>query len=347
MSFLSQKSLLFFGIVLQSLMIIGCNDLSTHETNIVLYTSVVDEALIDFYQDLHDPYALYPCDKNLKSRVRVEVYINTPTPVSDLEVHYLKGINPISPIATVWAYNSLDAANSLGTNVGLKKIFLNDITMVKSMSESLCDGSIHENQIVVFYNYSSDNLMKPLEESGTPSVPKFDASQMDILAAETFYKLAEAQNLLANEQNVNIADEIISNTLRIFYSAQNTVQIKNLHQQSTIELPVKDYLHRLYNLKQYDSVNVTWNDDLKILKTWEIDNTEIPKSTNYMSGRQKFTGYKKNIALYTDTVDKTIELHAKLVENIDITGNVVLEWKVFLGDINISSDSSFTPLLQT
>lgn len=321
--------------------ICGCTVYNGDQVNITLYTSVDHDDITQFYNDLHNPYAFYTCDQSKTRQVNVVLGSDVQLVERSNIISRENKESQVSNMDYLFALNSISAAEKVKITGDHKKYFSDENSLLSSLSELICNGE-EINNVLIYFNYEPQTKSTDSTEKYNIQVPQFDPSLLDVMAAETFYKFTEVQNLLANEKNTNLTDEIISNALRIFVSDQASVEIQNKSHGTPITLSIRDYLHRLYGLNQYDRVHIAWNHDIKMTESWQLSRSEIPASYNIISGRQTFKGYKKNMVLYSDEVDKTIELHALLVENIDMTGNLVLEWKVFLGDIKVSSDSHTT-----
>ena len=230
----------------------------------------------------------------------------------------------------------LNISNNLGDR---QRHFIDEESLTQSFLELICDQDLHS-KIAIAYHIS---LREDSEESESADyvkdqIPIFNEEKLYELAFDTFGKFAEAQNLLANEKNNNITDELITNTLRLFHSERSIVQIQNGSSAKIIELTIPEYLSRMHRLNQYDQIHYQWNDDIKILTPWHDNGVELSNQKSTLMGKQRFTGYRKNMILYSDMVHKSIELHADLTETIDIMGNSVLEWQVLIGDIRILTE---------
>jgi len=171
-------------------------------------------------------------------------------------------------------------------------------------------------------------------------VPTFKKELLTEKAFEIFYQFAEAQELIANNKNTPIANDLIDNTLRLFHG-DNKVEILNLGTRKPIEFSTTAYLKRLLN-RPFDEVAIEWDQDWTVVNDWTDAGEEIPVSEMTAQGKQVFKGYRRNLVAYSDAINKNVNFQAKLVEAIDVNGNEVLEWKVFIGDITIASQPSST-----
>ena len=177
------------------------------------------------------------------------------------------------------------------------------------------------------------------EISCDQSVPVFKKELLTEKAFEIFYQFAEAQVLIANNKTAPIARDLIDNTMRLFNTDNNKVEILNLGPKKPIVFSTKAYLNRLLN-RPFDQVSIEWDQDWSVVSDWTDAGEEIPESQMTAKGKQVFRGYRKNLVAYSDAIDKNVNFQAKLVETIDADGNEVLEWKVFIGDITIASQPS-------
>jgi len=168
-------------------------------------------------------------------------------------------------------------------------------------------------------------------------IPVFKKELLTERAFEVFYQFAEAQELIANDKNSRIANDLVDNTLRLFDNENRKVEILNLGTEKPIRFTTRQYLKRLMN-RPFDKIVIEWNRDWTVVDDWTDAEEEIPQSEMTATGKQVFKGYRKNLTAYSDAIDKNVNFQAKLVETIDSSGNEVLEWKVFIGDITIASD---------
>jgi hypothetical protein len=187
-----------------------------------------------------------------------------------------------------------------------------------------------------YYNIECLKCNSNLKEiSCDQSVPLFRKEELTDKAFQIFYQFVEAQNLIANDKNTEIANDLIDNTIRLF-DENKQVEILNLGTTRPIQLSTKQYLQRLLN-RPFDEVAIEWNRDWTVIQDWTDAGTEIPESQMSAEGEQFFKGYRKNLVAYSDVIKKNVNFHAKLVESIDDDGNEVIEWKIFIGDITIAS----------
>ena len=246
----------------------------------------------------------------------------------------------------IFALRSTDLFNLSKSSNSDQKHFIDEEIFLKSFIEHVCDKNLN-GATAIAYHVNIEEASHESVDNTNDQIPTFDEEKLYELAYETFGKFAEAQNLLANEKNANITDELIKNTLRLFHSHQSIVQIQNSSASTLIELTIPEYLSRMLRLSQYDQIHYQWDDDIKIKTPWHDNGGELSNQKSTLSGQQRFTGYRKNMILYSDTVNKSIELHADLTESIDIMGNAVLQWQVLIGDIKILTDDTVSLNHQT
>ncbi len=204
--------------------------------------------------------------------------------------------------------------------------------------ENLAEDEVCADDGNTYRNIECMNCYGDLQQiSCDKGIPTFKRELLTEKAFEIFYQFAEAQELIANDNNVSISNDLVNNTLRLFDSDNTKIEILNLGTKKPIEFSAKGYLKRLMN-RPFDQIGIEWNQDWSVVDDWTDAGEEIPQSEMTAKGTQVFKGYRKNLIAYSDAIDKNVNFQAKLVETINEDGNEVLEWKVFIGDITIASD---------
>lgn len=297
------------GIIL--LILVSCSRKSTQQLTLDYYIDQWTDETEEFYNNL---VGIENCKSSQTLQVNIKLLTESEAPAltSDFE-HVLPS-----------TITDLDSSSIL-------RIDKSSTSMAQLLSDirtEVCKKS----HLDIVYKTSSDDKTLPIDQ-----IPTLNPVILDELAIATFWKFAEGQNLLANEKNSKITDHLIDNMMRLFVSDEIVVEIQNRQDLHITSMDVKKYLHRMTKLNRYDGIEISWNNDLKMMQPWDSKpGTELQESQSFITGQQKFFGFKKGQILYSDSVDKTIDLHARLVEKVDITGNITLEWEVLLGDIRIA-----------
>ena len=283
----------------------------------------------------------------------IELYINSFDPsltkvmgLNSLGIEY-KNLNfehPINHFQNI--YDLKDALSDyICNNLGEKNVIIllnlfNDTSIEDCLArcEELPEDEVCADDGNTYRNIECMKCHSDLKEIACDKgVPVFKREILTEKAFEIFYQFAEAQQLIANDNNSAISKDLVENTLRLFDTENNKVEILNLGTREPIEFSTRAYLRRLMN-RPFDQIAIEWNQDWTVVDDWTDANEEIPQSKMTAKGRQTFKGYRKNLIAYSDAIDKNVNFQAKLVETIDADGNEVLEWKVFIGDITIASD---------
>lgn len=279
-------------------------------------------------------------------------------------------INTFDPKTTkVMGLNSLGIEyKNLNLNIGINH-FQNIYDLKDALSDYICNEIDEKNVIILlqlfndtsiddclarcetlpenkvcaddgnsYYNIECMKCYGDLKEiSCDQSIPTFKRELLTEKAFEIFYQFAEAQELIANDKNSKIGNDLIDNTLRLFDTENNKVEILNIGTNEPIQFSTRAYLRRMLD-RPFDRIGIEWNQDWTVVDDWTDAGEEIPQSEMTARGRQVFKGYRKNLIAYSDAIDKNVNFQAKLVESIDDNGNEILEWKVFIGDITIASN---------
>ena len=282
----------------------------------------------------------------------IEIFINSFEPTETkifglnslgLEYKNLASNHPISHFQNI--YDLKDALSDYICNeIGTKNaIILMNLFNDTSLEDCLVRCAALEEYVVCaddgksYRNIECLRCYGNLEEiSCDKSMPLFKKELLTEEAFEVFYQFAEAQELIANDNNAAIAYDLIDNTLRLFDDENRNIEILNLGTREPIRFNTRQYLERLMN-RPFDKIEIEWNRDWTVLSDWTDAEEEIPQSEMTAIGKQYFKGYRKNLVAYSDVIDKKVNFQAKLIESIDARGNEVLQWKVFIGDITIAS----------
>ncbi len=241
----------------------------------------------------------------------------------------------ISDIIEAYEISELLAINSDHLSDGmLTNVTQRHFTDIESLNLVLSKLITQSENIIILDSW---NLDREKAMSNNTQTPIFEDEMLYELAHDKFWKFVDAQNLIANEQNKAIVSSLIQNALDLFIERGAQIEIQNKSQASPISLSPRAYFERLANLDRYEGIELTWDQNLSVVSPWQDISTELPKKIAKIKGNQRFTGYKKSTILYSDQIEKQVELHAEMVESIDLTGKKNIEWQVLLGSIRTSS----------
>jgi hypothetical protein len=122
----------------------------------------------------------------------------------------------------------------------------------------------------------------------------------------------------------------IDQSVRLFQSEENSVEVSSLGSTTTSVIPIRQYLNKIRVLK-YSKVIIKWYD---INYVSEFKQGADGKYYAVITLFQKFEGYNDGKLAYSDISQKQMEV---ILDSMDkkIGDQVIQQWDVLLGNISV------------
>ncbi|MEZ5009382.1 MAG: hypothetical protein R2728_04955 [Chitinophagales bacterium] len=149
---------------------------------------------------------------------------------------------------------------------------------------------------------------------------------------EKVQRLGEYLSIISNKESDRFtATKAKDEAFKLFTGERATVETSNVNTGDISTRPIKVYLEVLQQLK-YDKVEISWS-EIGYVSSLRPDQEGNLWGT--VSIKQKFTGYRDGIAIYSDITYKEIEVKFETYQK-NIGGEQVSQWDVFLNNIGVA-----------